>query len=517
MAGTAPYGNIEVSAVSSMEEPRPARPEPEDPFRILVLGDFSGRGNRGVREPLAGRRLFAVDRDNLDELPGRLGVEVRLPLLGRDSPPLAVRFKELDDFHPDRLFEKAGVFDDLREMRRGLKDPATFSSIAGQIQEAGKPPEKAPSPRRADDVVAETLRQGGGGFLDQVLDATSAAPSRTGPEESSSGLSGFLRDIVAPHAVPKPEPRLAEMLSAVDAAAGELMRRILHHPDFQALEAAWRGLHFLISRLETGEGLKVYVLDATKEDLAADLSASSDLRRTALYKLLVEDTVETPGGEPWAAVVANYTFDFTAPDAVLLGRIAAIARRAGAPFIAAGHDHLIGCASVAETPRPEDWRWKPGKEAKEAWTALRRMPEASSVGLVLPRFLLRLPYGADTDPAERVEFEEFGDQPLHGQYLWGNPAFACACLLGEAFSSSGWDMQPGEVLDITDLPLHVYERGSERVTKPCAEALFTVEAAEAIMGRGLMPLVSFKNQDRIRLARFQSVADPPTALAGRWG
>ncbi len=101
-------------------------------------------------------------------------------------------------------------------------------------------------------------------------------------------------------------------------------------------------------------------------------------------------------------------------------------------------------------------------------------------------------------------------------YLWGNPAFACVCLLGQDFSEQGWDFQVGDRLDVEDLPLHTYKQDGESRITPCAEVLLTVDAAERIIDKGIMPLVSFKNQDRARLARFQSIADPLTNLAGRW-
>ncbi len=189
---------------------------------------------------------------------------------------------------------------------------------------------------------------------------------------------------------------------------------------------------------------------------------------------------------------------------------------AGAPFIAAASDRLLGCESLAQTPDPREWRRPADAEGSRVWEALRKLPEASYLGLALPRFLLRLPYGADTVPTETFEFEEMEEIPKHEQYLWGNPSFACVCLLAQTFSESGWDIRHGIIQDIEDLPLHVYEEQGESLTKPCAEVVLTERAAEKILDKGIMPLLSFKNQDKIRVARFQSLADPPTYLAGRW-
>jgi type VI secretion system protein ImpC len=185
--------------------------------------------------------------------------------------------------------------------------------------------------------------------------------------------------------------------------------------------------------------------------------------------------------------------------------------------LAAANPHLLGCESLAETPDPDDWRFEEDAGVREAWHSLRALPEAAYVGLALPRFLLRLPYGPDTEPVELFDFDEMPGEPVHEQYLWGNPAMACASLLGQEFSESGWAMRPGTLQEIGGLPIHVHTSGEERKTTPCAEVVLTERAAEAILDKGIMPLLSFKGRDTVRLARFQSMADPPTRLAGRWG
>jgi type VI secretion system protein ImpC len=436
-----------------------------------------------------------VDRDSLDEVMAKLGVEIRLPL-GKAGPPLALRFRELEDFHPDRILERVDLLGRLGEARRQPSDPGASAAAA-------------PSPTTADLVS--------GDLLDQVLETTEAPSSATGPSPDASAWGAFLREIVRPHLVSRDDPRQAEMIAAVDEAAAVLLRAILHHPDFQALESAWRAVWFLVSRLETGEQMQLSLIDVSRDELAADLASGESLRATGTYRLLVEETVETPGAEPWAVLAGNYTFGPGRADAEMLGCLARIARRAGAPFLAAAHPRLLGCASLAETPDPEDWRLRAEAGDRKAWQSLRALPEAVSIGLALPRFLLRLPYGPETDPAERLDFDEMPGEPVHEHYLWGNPAVACACLLGQGFGRSGWGMRPGTAQEIGGLPIHVYRSGGEPKATPCAEVVLTQRVAEAILDRGVMPLLSFKGRDTVRPARFQSLADPPARLAGRWG
>jgi len=168
------------------------------------------------------------------------------------------------------------------------------------------------------------------------------------------------------------------------------------------------------------------------------------------------------------------------------------------------------------TPNARDWTAHTDSESASAWNALRALPESNSVGLALPRFLLRLPYGKETDPIESFPFEETPGDPEHEDYLWGNPSFVCALLLAQSFSESGWDLRPGQRSELDRLPVHIYQHEGASELKPCAESWMTVDSANQIMERGLMPLASMKGQDEVRLVRFQSISQPLRALAARW-
>jgi type VI secretion system protein ImpC len=473
--------------VEAEGEPVLERPDPDTPFRILILGNFSGHANRGVRRPVL------VDRDNFEEVLEKLAPELRLPWG-------SIRFRELDDFHPDHIFERLELFRALRETREKLSDRSTFAATAAALQPKPPAPDPTPQPRAVS-------------LTDLVEETETRASART--SRALDDFSALVRDLVAPHVVPSADPRQAEMIAKVDTATGEGMREVLHHPDFQALEAAWRGLFFLVRRLETGDDLKLYLLDVSKAELQEELTAARALRSTATYRVLVEQTVGTPGGQPWAVVAGNFGFTDSVDDVMLLGCLAGIARAAGAPFLAAASPSVVGCDSLGAHPSPEQWQSVAGDRLK-AWEILRNFPEARYLGLAMGRFLLRLPYGKDTDPAEQFAFEEFAGAARHEDYLWGNPALACVCLLGQAFEQSGWDLCPGTIHDIDGLPVHVYREDGEPHMKPCAEALLTEKAAHAILDKGIMPLLSLKDRDAVRLLRFQSVADPPAALGGRF-
>ena len=504
------FGGVNLTAGG---ESSGARSSSETPFCIAILGDFSGRANRGISEEnaIAKRRVVLVDRDNFGQVLSRTGAEIQLAT-GDES--LRLRFSELEDFHPDRIFQQLEAFGKLRDLRGRLQDPSTFQRAAdelglrssgsvSELRSANTSPAAAPNPTR----LAESL-------LDEMIEQTESRVADDRYKGKPDEVRELAQRVAAEHVVSAPDARQPEILSVIDRGIGGLMRAVLHNRDFQALEAIWRATFLLVRQLETGSQLKLYVVDISKEELAADLKSAADLRDTGMYRLLVEQSVETPGAEPWAIIVGNYAFGSESDDAAVLSRMAQIAHRAHAPFVAEASPHLLGCDSLASTLHPREW--KISHQLAGDWAALRRQFEADSVGLALPRFLLRLPYGKKTVPLESFDFDEFPQPPKHEDYLWGNPGFAVALLLAQSFSEAGWDMKPGSMSDFDRLPLHVYEKNGESESKPCAEVLLTEDAAERILEEGLIPLVSFKDRDSARVVRFQSIAKPLRGLAGPW-
>ena len=254
-------------------------------------------------------------------------------------------------------------------------------------------------------------------------------------------------------------------------------------------------------RIQTSSALKLYLIDITKNELIADLNSTKDLSSTGTYQLLNESTTEAP----WAVLVGHYSFGTSSQDLRLLAQLGAIGSALGSPWYAQADPLLLGCKSLIQTPDPDDWTDEPDP----GWQTLRKLPVASSMNLALPRFLLRLPYGSDTDPCEEFAFEEMENAPEAERYLWGNPAICCACLLAESFASDGWDFNPNLHLMLDGLPLHIYKQDGESRAQPCAEIRITERVAERILERGLIPLVSMKDTDSLRLLRFQSIAESP--------
>jgi type VI secretion system protein ImpC len=520
MSNRPSFGEIHLDVTAGREQQR-LRPEPETPFRIAILGDFSGRANRGLLESgdaLASRRPRLIDRDNFDSVLAKIAPRLELAPAGEDGFRVSLRFADLDDFHPDKLFEQAEIFRKLRETRRNLSDSATFAKTASELGLVTKPPLSEKSPQAAARPVSSADVQSvvSGSLLDEMVEATEGRGEEGYSPKRPDEWTTLVSRIVAPHTVAKADPLQAKLIALIDKATSAQMAALLHTPDFQALEAAWRAVFFLVRRVETDSRLKLFLIDVSKQELAADLRAGADLSSTGIYQLLVQQTVGTPGAEPWSVIAGNFTFGPTQEDVELLARIAKVAASAGAPFVAGASPRFLGCNSAVDLPEVRQRRIQMSAETVASWKSLKSSPEARFVGLALPRFLLRLPYGRDTEPAELFQFEEILDPSAHENYLWGNAAFACVLLLGESFAEQGWKLRPGTLSEISGLPVYVYAVEGEPRTLPCAEVLLTETAAEKMMEEGFMPLASLKDQAAVRLVRFQSIADPVGALAGRW-
>ena len=512
-------GDINIR-LSSQDEGSFSKPLPDVPFRMAVMGDFTGRMNRNVAASLQERRPIRIDRDEYETVLAGLSPELHLAFEAAGDATVHIRIREPDDFHPDRLFETLAVFQELRQTLKDLDDPRMFEHAAARISGWAGPwaggdskPEKAEPPENM--LPAEAGEGDSPGILDRIIDEAQGDARTPASVEGRSDWDRFLNRIAAPHRVAAEDPRRAALKTLVSEMISEIMRRILHHPDFQRLESIWRGVWQLVSNLETDEFLSIYLLDVSKAELAADLAGFEGDAGTGIYRLLVREAAGEPGAVPWGVVAGCYTFG-SPEDVAVLARMARISAMAGAPFLSGGDSRLIGCVSIVETPDPDDWTPEADAGVQDALQSLRKQPEAAYIGLALPRFLLRVPYGKETAPVDRFDFEEMGETPAHEDYLWGDAALFCIRLLGRSFSRDGWDFRPGRHLEIQGHPLHVYREDGAAVAKPCAEVLLTERAALRIMDKGIMPLLSIKNQDGVRLGRFQSLADPPTRLAGRW-
>jgi type VI secretion system protein ImpC len=474
-------------------------------FRIAVIGDFSGKRNRAIRQSadeLAAIKPIQIDRDNLDDRLSSLDVKLDHLLATREneSESLSIAFSAIEDFDPDRLFERLSIFSKLRRLRRRVQDPDTVNAACAELGELmGFPSDRDVQSGNSGKTESTNL-PGPEGLLDQMLEGSTVNESGN-TQQAPFDLARLIRPIVARHAVPRADSRQSDILKSLDASISLTMLALLRHPAFRQLEAGWRGMDFLVRRLETGTKLKLYLIDVSHEEFQADLLASEDLTQTGIYRLLVEQTVETPGGQPWSLLVGNYYWGNRPEDISALGRMAKVAARAGAPFITSSDGRIMGCPQPTHAPDPQAWT----PADSEAWQRLRALPESGNLAMLWPGFLLRLPYGRSSRPTEKFDLEEVGYS--NRQYLlWGNPALLAALAIGQDFSRVGWDFRFGSSRQVSDLPVWVFENQGEMEAHPCTQLLISQRGRDLIESLGIVPVMAVKDQDAINIPGLHSIA-----------
>jgi type VI secretion system ImpC/EvpB family protein/type VI secretion system ImpB/VipA family protein len=475
-----------------------ARRDPEKPLRVLVAGNFSGNVVRKAEgTPFTARR---IDLDNFDAVMQSMNPQLEFAVAGLGESRVRLSFGSMDDFHPDALFRECGIFAALREKRALLANPATFSSTAAQMLESGK--------------SERPLSSAEGEMFERLLGSQGGQAAPQAPASQSAVIQSLINRVVAPHIVADIAPEQGRYIASVDAAVSALMRDILHAPPFQALESAWRGAHSVLDATEGGEEVQLWLADVSSDELSADIErAAEDPAKSAAYELLVARAERAADAEPWSIVVGDYLFGPADRDLRALAMLGALCRRAGAMLVAGAHSTLAGCKSFGANTAPASWEQGAADAGK--WRALRGQPFASSVALALPRVLARLPYGKGFETIDSFAFEEIDDAD-HEALLWGNAAFALGRLLIRGFIANGWDMEPGDELELTELPSLVRGIGDDRKLQACAEAYIGERGGERLLSLGLVPVLSYEQRAAVRLMRMQSIAEPAAPLSAAW-
>jgi len=460
-------------------------------FRMAILGDFTGRSVRGQCETgdaLVNRSAKLLDVDTVEDLIESFATTLVLPI-GKDGAGIEVKLGGLDDLHPDELYNNVEMFQALSGLRQRLSTGSMAEKATQELKSWGEAfgkPVKTPKRSASTSIPA-----------DRPLSAFQSLIGDTaGTLTQASPADDIIARIVGPHVVAAPDPGAAAMQAAVDEAIGSAMRLILHHPDFQAVEAQWRSLDLLARRVETDNDLEIVLYDVSAQEIATDLAAQDDLSDSGLLRLLTEGPLdEEEGRGGFSAVFGLYSFEETPPHAELLARVARVAAHIDAPFFTALSPAFLETAKADRHPL-----------VAKAWDSLRGMAEAKYLGLVSPRFMLRRPYGAKSDPIYAFSFEEFTMHAGLSGMLWANPVVLVAILLAGSFKKDGKSMSLGSVMSLGDIPFHfVDDKYGDQVALPCTERNLTTAKMETAITRGLMPVLSIKGRDEIRLGSFQAL------------
>ncbi|MCT4703378.1 type VI secretion system contractile sheath large subunit [Enterobacteriaceae bacterium H20N1] len=308
---------------------------------------------------------------------------------------------------------------------------------------------------------------------------------------------------------------IAAIIAEIDHKLSEQINLILHHDEFQRLESAWRGLHYLVNNTETDEKLKLRFMDISKDDLRRNMRRYKGIAwdQSPLFKQIYEEEYGQLGGEPYGCLVADYHFDHSAPDVDLLSSIGKVAASAHMPFITGASPSVMQMDSWQELANPRDLT-KIFTQNLEyaAWNSLRQSEDSRYIGLAMPRFLARLPYGVRTNPVDNFNFEEVTDGADHSKFVWSNAAYAMAVNINRSFKHYGWctmirGVESGGVVE--NLPCHTFPTDDGGVDMKCPTEIAISDRREAELAKnGFIPLVHRKNTDYAAFIGAQSLQKP---------
>lgn len=318
---------------------------------------------------------------------------------------------------------------------------------------------------------------------------------------------------------------IARSIAELDALLTRQVNAVLHHPAFQRLEAAWRGLRCLLDDAEQEQGVKVKLLDVSKRELHRDLDTAVEFDQSSFFRKVYRNEFKMPGGEPFAALIADYEFSHHAEDVDLLLKIGEVAALAFCPFVAGAAPELLDAGDRGRTfahlevPRNLDRQF--ASPDYDSWQQLRRHAhEAMFLGLTLPHILLRLPYGQGMPWAECFDFREEVEADDARKCLWGNGAFAFGRVLLRAFAQAGWPANiRGVTCDeaegglVTGLPAACLETDRPGVVTRCPTDLLIADTQDAeLAAQGLIPLCCCQGTPYCAIYSCPSLRQPPAYL-----
>jgi type VI secretion system protein ImpC len=447
----------------------------QTPFHILILGDFHAT--------VHSHAPIEINDETIDRTITQLQPQVDIAF---GEATISISFESMSDFHPDNLTQNISDFGPLMRLREQLQEPSTFNQAAQEVRSwsSWQPPKEAEEEATTSECDIERLL---------------GRKPITSAGKTPSLAQDLIREIVGSSNTPQIDPQRDDLVATVDQAIGKLLQHLLHDPAFQAVEAAWRGLDFLVNQVESDGALKIFLSHLPKKKLVEEMIQTDKITQSTFYRTVVDQALDTLGASPWSLVALTAPITSADQDLVCFQRCLTLARAAQVPVIA---------EAVTDFAK--------GPEEAARWSPLRAQPEAALGGLLVAQFLLRRPYGNATDAIESFHFEEIDSQPEPANFLRGNPIWILASLLGQAYNEHGWAMQPDQRHTLDGMPTHCFE--SERGTEQIPSTLPTLAESDAtaLIQLGFMPLISTRGQDIVRIACVQSLSSPPTPLYGRW-
>ncbi|MEW6127937.1 MAG: type VI secretion system contractile sheath large subunit [Acidobacteriota bacterium] len=364
----------------------------------------------------------------------------------------------------------------------------------------------------AEAVVTE---QQEGGLLSQILSEGLRVRDDAQAKRGQDMISTFVEQVMQGTLTMSRdmESTINARIAEIDRLLSAQMNEIMHHQEFQQLEASWRGLHHLVFESETSTMLKIRVMNVKKRELLKDLEKAIEFDQSALFKKIYEEEYGTFGGAPFGALIGDYYFSNHPEDMLLLEKVSQVAAAAHAPFISAAAPQLLGWDNFTEMTEVRDIAKIFDRIEYMKWRSFRESDDSRYVGLTLPHTLMREPYGRDTKPTESFNFEEDVDGTDHSKYLWGNAAYSFGTRLTEAFALYNWcvairGVEGGGL--VQGLPTHTFRTDEGEVALKCpTEIAVTDRREKELSDSGFIPLVHCKNQDYAAFFGAQSCNKAP--------
>ncbi|GFM64445.1 type VI secretion system contractile sheath large subunit [Pseudomonas cichorii] len=350
------------------------------------------------------------------------------------------------------------------------------------------------------------------GVLDRIIAETRLAPGDEAYDIAKRGVAAFIEELLKPHNSQEPVKKalVDRMIAEIDTRLSQQMDEILHHEDFQALEASWRGLQLLVDRTDFRENIKIEILNVSRQDLLDDFEDSPEIMQSGLYKHVYTAEYGQFGGNPVGAIIANYFFSPSSPDVKTLQYVSSVACMAHAPFIAAAGPGFFGLEQFTGLPDLKDLKDHFDGPQFAKWQSFRQQEDARYCALTVPRFLLRNPYDPQENPVKTFVYRE-NVSGSHEHYLWGNTAYAFATRLTDSFARFRWCpniIGPQSGGAVEDLPLHHFQSMGEIETKIPTEVLISDRREYELAEEGFIALTMRKGSDNAAFFSASSVQKP---------
>ena len=347
-------------------------------------------------------------------------------------------------------------------------------------------------------------------LLDEIIEASKLKPGDSGYDLTKAGLEAFLSEFISTNPDAKINGALVDdMIVELDRKISAQVNAVIHSEDFRKLESSWRGLKYLVDQTDFRQNNRIQIINVAKDDLLSDFEDAPEIVKSGLYKQVYTAEYGQFGGQPISAIVANYDFGPGPQDLKLLQYAASVSAMSHAPFIAAADKKFFGVESWEELPNLKDLHSIFEMPQYASWRSFRESEDARYVGLTLPKFLLRLPYGPETVPTKNFVFNEKAAE--NDDFCWGNTAFAFATRLSDSFAKYRWctniiGPQGGGAVE--NLPLYHFAAMGETQTKIPTQVLLSERREFELAEEGFIGLTMRKGSDNAAFFSANSVQAP---------